>query len=234
MSINAPAKPLTIKDYKSDLHNDWCPGCITPDTTILTREGVKPISEIRVGEQVLGHDGGYHKVTEIMAHWHPASLRRLSIRHMGDIRLTDDHPMLILRARSARNGELESRQWVKAENVEPGDYVAYPVPHQAEPSEELPLVYTKKKKDTRSRKLPEALPLNHDFMRLVGYYVAEGYTHRREVAFTFSSEERHLADDVVALVGRLLELPATITERPAQHTLDVRVSSSYLAEIFRG
>src|SRR5256712_12567233 len=34
MSINAPAKPLTLKDYKSDLHNDWCPGC--GDFGILT------------------------------------------------------------------------------------------------------------------------------------------------------------------------------------------------------
>src|ERR1700716_3123411 len=34
MSINAPAKPITLKDYKSDLHNDWCPGC--GDFGILT------------------------------------------------------------------------------------------------------------------------------------------------------------------------------------------------------
>src|SRR5216117_3556030 len=34
MSINAPAKPLTIKGYKSELHNDWCAGC--GDFGILT------------------------------------------------------------------------------------------------------------------------------------------------------------------------------------------------------
>src|SRR5437879_13562332 len=33
MSVSAPVK-LTIKDYKSDLHNDWCPGC--GDFGILT------------------------------------------------------------------------------------------------------------------------------------------------------------------------------------------------------
>src|SRR2546428_2266654 len=33
MSISAPVK-LTIKDYKSELHNDWCPGC--GDFGILT------------------------------------------------------------------------------------------------------------------------------------------------------------------------------------------------------
>src|SRR5439155_1679557 len=33
MSVSAPVK-LTLKDYKSDLHNDWCPGC--GDFGILT------------------------------------------------------------------------------------------------------------------------------------------------------------------------------------------------------
>src|SRR5256885_15438498 len=33
MSVDAPVK-LTLKDYKSDLHNDWCPGC--GDFGILT------------------------------------------------------------------------------------------------------------------------------------------------------------------------------------------------------
>src|SRR5438309_1552852 len=33
MSVSAPVK-LTLKDYKSDLHNDWCPGC--GDFWILT------------------------------------------------------------------------------------------------------------------------------------------------------------------------------------------------------
>jgi hypothetical protein len=33
MSVNAPVK-LTMKDYKSELHNDWCAGC--GDFGILT------------------------------------------------------------------------------------------------------------------------------------------------------------------------------------------------------
>ena len=36
MSVETPAQPVkfTLKDYKSDLHNDWCPGC--GDFGILT------------------------------------------------------------------------------------------------------------------------------------------------------------------------------------------------------
>src|SRR6266508_3892639 len=34
MSVEAPVKKFAVKDYKSDLHNDWCPGC--GDFGILT------------------------------------------------------------------------------------------------------------------------------------------------------------------------------------------------------
>ncbi len=59
MSVSAPVK-LTIKDYKSELHNDWCPGCVAPATRILTRAGSAPIADIKVDDDVLGHDGKYH------------------------------------------------------------------------------------------------------------------------------------------------------------------------------
>src|SRR5438093_1238950 len=38
MSVSAPVK-LTIKDYKSELHNDWCPGCLAPETEIVLANG---------------------------------------------------------------------------------------------------------------------------------------------------------------------------------------------------
>ena len=92
MSINTPAKPITLKDYKSDLHNDWCPGCVLPATPIMRRDGERPISEIRVGDQVLGHDGAFHRVTEVMSHWHPGTLHRIAVSGRGAITLTAGYP----------------------------------------------------------------------------------------------------------------------------------------------
>src|SRR2546426_52809 len=230
MSVSAPVK-LTLKDYKSDLHNDWCPGCALPSTRIMTRDGIKRIDSIEVGDRVLGHDGAYHRVTEVMSHWHPAPLHRLTVRNLGDVTLTDDHPVFILRGDDASHDQTMAGQWLPARDVEAGDYVAYPVPHETF-DEELPIWHARRKKDTRSRPLPSSLVLDHDFMRLAGYFIAEGHTHHREILFTFNSSERHLAEDVKQLVGRIFELPASITERPAKHTLDVRVCSSYLSETF--
>jgi len=46
MSVSAPVK-LTIKDYKSELHNDWCPGCLRPETPIVMADGTRqPICDV--------------------------------------------------------------------------------------------------------------------------------------------------------------------------------------------
>jgi 2-oxoglutarate ferredoxin oxidoreductase subunit beta len=232
MSVNAPTK-LTMKDYKSELHNDWCAGCIAPDTLIHTDSGVRPISQIEVGEKVLAHDGRHHRVLKTMSHHHAAPMFRLRVQGFGDVVLTDDHPVFVLKREYASSlGPTGTPGWVPAQDVRVGDQVAYPVPAELAGDSSLSLWYAKKKKDTRSRDLPIEVPLGDDLLTLAGYYLAEGHVHERRIVFTFSNQERDLAENVVRLVGKLTELPASITERPTKHTLDVSASSSYLAEIF--
>ena len=134
MSINAPAKALTLKDYKSDLHNDWCPGCVAPATLIVTPTGKTPIRDVEVGDIVLGHDSRWHRVAEVMSHWHPSTMRRVTVEHLGSVVLTADHPMYVSRA--GHQG-LEA-DWVAAGDVRVGDDVAYALP--AEPAVELAMV----------------------------------------------------------------------------------------------
>ncbi|HZP96137.1 MAG TPA: thiamine pyrophosphate-dependent enzyme [Candidatus Limnocylindria bacterium] len=121
MSVSAPVK-LTIKDYKSDLHNDWCPGCVAPQTRIITRAGSAPIVDIKAGDDVLGHDGKYHRVTEVMSHWHDASMQRLSVQFLGDVVLTDDHPVWTV----AFVAGLRVMSWRPAGSLKAGDVLAYP------------------------------------------------------------------------------------------------------------
>ena len=125
MSINAPAKPLAIKDYKSDLHNDWCPGCVTPDTRIVMGDGTsRPIADVKTGDSVLGHDGKSHRVTEVMSHWHPDTLHQLIVAGRGAISLTADHPVYI--ARIDPVAETLRFEWIPAAQVVSGDQVMKP------------------------------------------------------------------------------------------------------------
>lgn len=235
MSVDAPKVPvkLTIKDYKSDLHNDWCPGCLDPDTQIVTRGGMKRIADIEVGDVVLSHDREYHRVTETFSHQHPGAMQRLTVQNFGSVVVTDDHPVYVARRRR-RHGSNDSYQpeWVPAGKVARGDYVAFPVPMETVDQPTLTVTFERKKKDTRSKPLPATIPLDTEFLRLAGYYIAEGHTHHREIGFTFGSGEMHLAQDTVALVGKVAELGATIKERPDRGSIEVHVSSAHLATTF--
>jgi 2-oxoglutarate ferredoxin oxidoreductase subunit beta len=124
MSVSAPVK-LTIKDYKSELHNDWCPGCLAPETEIVLADGTqRRIAEVVVGDVVLGHDGQPHRVSEVMSHWHPDTMRRLTVGTAGALLLTADHPVYLARVDRAK--ESIDYEWVKAGDVVAGDLIVRP------------------------------------------------------------------------------------------------------------
>lgn len=232
MSANAPVK-RTIKDFKSDLHNDWCPGCLAPDTQIVTRGGMKRIADIQVGDTVLAHDGKYHRVTETFSHEHPAHMQRLTVQNFGSVVVTDDHPVYVSRRRRKHGSDRSyAPEWVPAGEVRRGDYVAFPVPSETVDQPALTVSVDRKAKDTRSKPLPATIPLDPEFLRLAGLYIAEGHTHRREIGFTYGSDEMDLAVETVALIGKVAELGATIKERPDRGSIEVHVASAHLATIF--
>jgi 2-oxoglutarate ferredoxin oxidoreductase subunit beta len=122
MSVNAPVK-LTIKDYKSELHNDWCAGCVVPTTRIVTPFGKRPIAEVRVGDEVLGHDGQFHRVTEVMSHEHPGTLHHVTVEGLGTVILTADHPIYMTRTDPVTG--MRHFDWIPADEVKVGDEIAY-------------------------------------------------------------------------------------------------------------
>lgn len=121
-TTTAPLK-FAAKDFKSDLHNDWCPGCLRGDTRIVTLRGERRIVDVQIGDLVLAHDGRYHAVVKTMRHWHAAPMRRLRVDGRGEVVLTPDHPVYVV-----REGNLSAEpEWVEAEDVRLGDHVAYPL-----------------------------------------------------------------------------------------------------------
>ena len=59
---------LKLTDLKTEVHNDWCPGCVTGDTLIVANPSVKPILEVQPGERVLTAAGEYKQVAARIAH----------------------------------------------------------------------------------------------------------------------------------------------------------------------
>ena len=125
----APVK-FTLKDYKSDLHNDWCPGCIAPESRVVMADGSsRRIADVVAGDRVVGHDGAPHAVLATTSHRHADTMRRIEISGHGELTITRDHPMFIVRRTAALEiGAAGHGEWIPAGEVAIGDYVAYPRP----------------------------------------------------------------------------------------------------------
>ncbi len=230
------------QDYKTDVHNNWCPGCVLPGSLIHTNPDVKPIESIKEGDRVLGWDGRYHRVTEVFSHGHQGMMYKIRAKCLGEVTLTPEHPVLIAkRVHPKRHNETFELIWERADQIEKGDYLAYPIPAEVVSIESLRLP-SRKAQDRRSRPLPERVPITPEFLRLAGYYISEGWIDHRSsekdyleasVCFTLHKKEKALVRDIKAIVPKLFGLHVSVTERPSRNTIELVVHSARLARAFK-
>lgn len=118
------------------------PMCFHPETPVLTNEGLKPISDVKVGDMVIQQDGSWTPIKD-------KTFRQciegelVSIRIAGDnrpLRVTENHEILVLKNPSGchkRGGRCREKQkviadnkpiWVRAKDIERSDFVVWPIP----------------------------------------------------------------------------------------------------------
>ena len=103
--------------------------CVLEGQGVMTLSGLVPIEEIKVGEKVLTHAGRWKRVTDTWSRsanvWSGASSSKRVITEVeyagcGTLKVTDDHEVLVRRARS------EQEEWAEARSLKPGDFLATP------------------------------------------------------------------------------------------------------------
>ncbi len=225
---------LKLTNLKTEVHNDWCPGCVTGDTLIVANPSVKPILEVQPGERVLTAAGEYKQVAAKIAHAYSGPLYHVRVKCFGEVKATPEHPFVAVRRTGGRhkhNAEFVEEK-VEAASLRIGDYLVFPVMQDVVDIDSFPINFNKKAKDTRSRPLPTAVAVDADFLRLLGYYVAEGSSHKRSLIFSFNKNELDYVEDVKSLMKALFGLSGRSEEDEGGNGVDVVFNSSYLAEIF--
>jgi len=224
----------TIQELAEPAHTvTWCPGCVLPGSLIQKNPSIGKIEDIKAGDLVLGSDGKYHKVTEVFAHRHTGKMYQIKSKCLGQVSLTDEHPVLSVKRKNAQlhNEEFELN-WVRADQLKKGDYVAYPILKEEEDLEAVELPNLKRAMDRKSKPFPSKIRISEEFLLLCGYYLAEGHVHNREITFTFNSKEKQFVDDVRKCTEKVFGLPTTVKTRASKNTTEVFISSSQLARHF--
>src|SRR5271169_4219293 len=193
---------LKLTDLKTGAHNDWCPGCVTGDTLIMANPSAKTILEVRPGERVLTAAGEYKQVAARIDHSYSGPLYHVRVKCFGELKATPEHPFIAVKRTMGRHKHnIEFREEkVEAASLRVGDYVVFPVMQKVVDMTTFPISFTKKTKDTRSKPLPAQVAVDADFLRLLGYYVAEGSSHKRSLIFSLNKNEVDLIDDIMSLM----------------------------------
>src|SRR5262245_27714420 len=96
--------------------------CLAPETLIETAEGTKPIAEVRVGDEVLTHQGRYRRVQVVVRRPFRGTIYRIQVEGEWESALiTGEHPIAVLRQ--------HDYAWVKAQDVGGGHFVGVPLVH---------------------------------------------------------------------------------------------------------
>ncbi|MDX6197194.1 MAG: Fe-S cluster assembly protein SufB [Actinomycetota bacterium] len=214
-------RTLIIADEGSSVH--YVEGCLTAGQLIAMSDGSwKAIEEIEVGDFVLSDDGEPHRVQATQMRDFRGELFSFTPLSPGNsFEVTGEHPLLViprseaLVARAPRNNwqpEVDSArlkagtpQWVPAKDVHEGDFLVFPKPQP----------------------VPARTIMSEDFLRLAGYYLAEGnaaLTNGCEsLVFSFHMDEVDYVEEVQQLCKSLWDAKSSVLIEEHKHSARVLV-----------
>lgn len=194
----------------SGIGNVGNPICVSPETLVFTNSDIKEIKDILRGAKVLGHDGNYYRVEAVHSHPYKGKVYRITINNLGTSLLTPEHHVLALKVDSPYKFYRYKKyipDWYSAEELKKGDLTLYPIPRHSQDIKNIDFDIEKPKLDFKSKGLPKKINITGEFLRLVGYYLAEGYTRtapcKGTLGFVFGAKEKKYIEDVILLTKKI-------------------------------
>jgi intein/homing endonuclease len=164
-------------------HGNWGHQmCCLPQTLIRSRLTTN-IENVKIGDNVLGHDGKLHQVTQIFTRNVDESITVIKLHGIANtLKLTDNHPVLVLREDNENyqeNGytdggiatlsKRKTLKWVNANEIIVDDYLVSPCYNN-----EIIDNKTPEWVNPRNIHEPYKLQIDDDLAWLFGLYVADG------------------------------------------------------------
>ena len=195
--------------------------CLLGNSLVHTNYSIKKISEILVGDLVYTHNNKWQKVIKILSRKYSGLLYNIKPWCWTEgLEVTPEHPLYAIKSykcswikglckkNCSKLSECKNKrfndylkEWVPAVELKKGDFLVYPRFNTI-----------KTTRDFNNIKITKSL------CRLIGYYLAEGYTIRDEgIGFSFNKNEKRYIDDVIYLIDNIFKKSKfTIDERKSK------------------
>ena len=204
-------------------------GCLPASEEVLCGDELRNIRDIALGDVVLNDRGEETRVGKIMRRGYRGDLVDITPRSTGNrFQLTPEHPVLAIRRSRVSSSPRPEGRWadlspkrlaaaepefMPAGELEAGDLLVYPI--------------NKVERDEPG--------LSDDFLRLLGYYVAEGcatmFNGYKAIELTFGDHAPDVVDDAAALLERLTGKRPSRTHDRNHHGVYVVVYSNELWDL---
>lgn len=242
-----------------------CFGCFPPGQKIKTPFGYHNIEEIDETHFVNSGKGLIRKVLATHKRNYKGNIIDVKVWKLGGtISLTEDHNVFVVRPPyiyPKRPGKNFYKRYFKYYEKSPekyfskvsryvpireisagelrgGDFLLYPVNENIADLDKIDLKDYLTKKYTfgpRVKNIPYLVDVNEDFLKLVGYWVAEGSNHRAYIRFSLGNHEEEFAREILDLISKVFNLKGKIHRRSViknKTGIEITVCHSYLADIF--
>jgi len=218
------------------------PTCLLPKEKIHKNSEVIKISNLEKNQSVLSHKGKYEKIDSIHSRKYKGNIIGIGNK-LGKINLTPEHLIFSIKLpkgqkflRNMWKRTLIS-SWYHAEDLKKGDIILYPISKEQKDIKFLKIEEEKPKYDFKSKEIPKRIPLNHDLLRLFGYFLSEGDIQdkpcRTYISFSLNIKEKNIINDIKKISKNLFNLNIKIKEIEKRKTARVYLYSARLARWFK-
>jgi nitrogen fixation NifU-like protein len=215
--------------------------CISLDTPIETNNTLIPVKSISERSLVLSHEGVYHPIKALYKRHYEGEVIILKNR-LGEVVLTPEHLVLAkkipkeVKFLRTENKKKIPSEWCHAAELKKGDVIVYSIPKEEKDVKKINIEVEKFKYDFKSKPIPFTIPLNEKFLKLVGYYLAEGHANTKVtqsfLQFTLNINEVEIAKEISEIVKEIFGLETKVYHIEEKKTIVVNVYSSLLARFF--
>jgi len=103
--------------------------CVSLDTLVETREGIRPAGEVHAGDWVKTHTGLWKRVEDVRDRpVDKSSVHKITAASLSafPFTVTGEHPLYAARKLGPRYENVGEPEWINAGDLQKGDYVLYP------------------------------------------------------------------------------------------------------------
>ncbi|MEM3785898.1 MAG: FAD-dependent oxidoreductase [Nitrososphaeria archaeon] len=223
----------------------YCATCLPPGEEVVANDSLKKIDDIGISQKVLTIDGSFQDINEIISRDYEGEIVEIRTRFFTEpVKLTSNHPVLttkVSRDYYRKTFVMNKLTWKEAGSLTLEDLLLYPIISRIEDIEKIRFSdilnvevengCAKNGQETyTSHRVSNEILVNEKFLRLVGYYLAEGCITRHGINFYFNKNEKEYIDDVKNLIQQIFHLDVHI--KTENNVARISIFSKLIRDLF--